>query len=119
LEQPILELEGQTIKLKGETSAKDYLTLDHVLTLLMIYVNVLQSFAATSGNTQAVCHVNSTSLNYICHLVCLSTKYSWSGVLLYHMAFHYHHRWEMVRGHYDGWADIEWELMNEHLLGQC
>ncbi|KIJ39169.1 hypothetical protein M422DRAFT_258059 [Sphaerobolus stellatus SS14] len=83
----------------------------------MTYFDIMQTFASTSGKSEAVRCVSTAALTYLQHLMKFSFRYDWSAVLSYHMAFHCHRRRDMLKGKYAQWAKINRELMNEHLLG--
>ncbi|KAG8841091.1 hypothetical protein FRB96_008374 [Tulasnella sp. 330] len=108
-----LELEGTTLRIKGDVTVKDYLTSTFILQPLAIYFSVL---------LQVVPHdkaflVGIVSMQYMAQLFKLVEEYEWPAILRYHLAFHQGHCREMICGNYSRWATCDTDLIDEHLTG--
>lgn len=111
---------GSLLKLKAKSgSSKDYPSFQSLQRPLLVYFDVLTTFAASSGkaaSTRAVAH---GAFEYMAHLADLNAKYEWSAVYTYHMDFHLECRNEMKKGDYSGWAFSSTQLMNTHLFNRA
>ncbi|KAF5347701.1 hypothetical protein D9757_013500 [Collybiopsis confluens] len=97
------------------SSSKDYPSLTTVISPLTLYFRILTQSASSGGKVDIVADLTSGLFAYIDHLHFLNSRYDWSAVLQYHMAFHGLRRRDMINGVYDGWAKVDQELWTLHL----
>ncbi|GLB45427.1 hypothetical protein LshimejAT787_3700060 [Lyophyllum shimeji] len=112
-ERGMLEIEGGTLRVKADTTTKDYPTPYSVQAPLLVYIRILIAHATGS---QVAAVARATTL-YLAQFLKLCAEYEWAAVLNYHMAFFAHRRREMVAGDYAGWCNIDVELQADYLTG--
>ncbi|KAG8867938.1 hypothetical protein FRB97_002878, partial [Tulasnella sp. 331] len=108
-----LELEGTTLRIKGDVTVKDYPTSTFILQPLAIYFSMLLQVVPRDK----VSPVGTVSMQYMAQLFKLVEEYEWPAILRYHLAFHQGHCREMIRGDYSRWATCDTNLIDEHLIG--
>lgn len=108
-----LELDGNTLKIKGDVGTKDYPTYSYVHQPLSTYFIIL----LRSVPDKYVKIVGTATVRYLAQLQKLNDEYEWPAVLRYHMAFFQRRRREMLRGDYGHWGVRDGELFDEHLAG--
>ncbi|KAF8970287.1 hypothetical protein BDZ97DRAFT_1643273, partial [Flammula alnicola] len=115
-----LEFEGGQLTAVPHTgSLKDFPNLSSVVEPMLLYFDILTTYAATCrGDMAATLAIARGSYFYISHLSALNRQYLWPAVLAYHKDFFLVRRREMANGIYSGWLTRDAELMSEHLFGQ-
>lgn len=113
-ERGVLEFENGAVRVKTDSSTKDYPTSLSIELPLMVYFRILVAHAFTTGNGVAVAL---PTLSYVESFLKLRSEYEWPAVLAYHMAFFARRRQEMAQGSYSGWKRIDTELQADHLAG--
>ncbi|KAJ7645864.1 hypothetical protein B0H17DRAFT_897508, partial [Mycena rosella] len=99
-ERGTLEFDGGTVRVKTNTSTRDYPTPQSIEAPLTVYIRILVTHSAPTGKASD-----------------LRSDYEWSAVLAYHMAFFPRRRREMASGSYVGWKTMDSELQGEFLVG--
>ncbi|KAG6905820.1 hypothetical protein DXG01_000537 [Tephrocybe rancida] len=114
-ERGMLELEGSTLRVKADTTMKDYPTPYSIEASLLVYMCILVAHA-TSTQVSVVTHA---TMLYLVSFLKLCSEYEWSAVLNYHMAFFAPCCHEMFSGEYGGWSTIDIKLQANYLNGFC
>ncbi|KAF8059535.1 hypothetical protein FPV67DRAFT_1426083 [Lyophyllum atratum] len=112
-ERGMLEIEGGTLRVKSDTTTKDYPTPYSIEAPLTVYLRILVAHASAAQ----VPIVARAAMLYLAQFLKLRTEYEWSAVLNYHMAFFARRRREMLAGEYLGWSSIDVELQADFLNG--
>ncbi|KAJ7654206.1 hypothetical protein B0H17DRAFT_846133, partial [Mycena rosella] len=81
-------------------TTRDYPSLHSLLIPLTTYFQVLQAFAALSGDTTSMHIIRNSTGWYTAHLLELHQHYEWPAVAQYHMQLHLIHRHEMADSDY-------------------
>jgi len=115
-----LEMEGgvMTATPRGG-SLRDYPTFSSLLEPLLIYFNILTTYAASSGDINATLTIAKGCTAYTGHLSTLNRQFQWNAVLQYHKAYFLARRREMTRGDYSGWLRSDLLLLTEHVYGHA
>ncbi|KAJ7670548.1 hypothetical protein B0H17DRAFT_836458, partial [Mycena rosella] len=113
-ERGTLEFDGGTVRVKTDTSTRDYPTPQSIEAPLTVYIRILVVHSAPTGKASdvALC-----LLGYLESFLKLRSDYEWSAVLAYHMAFFARCHHEMASGSYVGWKTMDSELQGEFLVG--
>lgn len=106
-----LELDGTSLRIKGETSARDYPSFSYVHQPLVVYFTILIHHVPDCKYFAAA------AMLYIGQLQKLNEEYEWAAVLRYHLSFFQRRRREMQRGDYTRWGLRDSDLFDEHLVG--
>ncbi|KAJ4471703.1 hypothetical protein C8J55DRAFT_520664 [Lentinula edodes] len=77
---------------------------------LLIYFNILISFADISGDTDDSCALSTGTNLYMSSLAEMSNQFEWQYVLKYHLRYMKTRMNEMKRGYYRGWGPRDVEL---------
>lgn len=109
-----LEIENGAVRVKTDSSVKDYPTPSSVELPLLVYFRIIIAHCAPSGDAATI---TLYVLSYIESFLRIRTEYEWSAVLGYHMAFFRRRRREMAHGDYSGWRKTDPELHTDHLAG--
>ncbi|KAF9477639.1 hypothetical protein BDN70DRAFT_96064 [Pholiota conissans] len=88
-----------------------------VLGPLLVYFDVLASFAASAGKVAGTYTVVRCCSEYCNSLAFLSGKYDWPPVLQYHIQFFLKRSTDMAGGMYTGWNFEDRLLIDEYLAG--
>lgn len=110
----MLDFENGNIRMRTDTTTKDYPTPASIEIPLMVYFRIIIAHSAATGQSVQVALA---TLSYVESFLRLRADYEWSAVLAYHMAFFARRRREMGQGDYNGWKRIDIELQSEYLLG--
>ena len=115
-----LEMEGgvMTATPRGG-SLRDYPTFSSLLEPLLIYFNILTTYAASSGDINATLTIAKGCTAYTGHLSTLNRQFQWNAVLQYHKSYFLARRREMTRGDYSGWLRSDLLLLTEHVYGHA
>jgi hypothetical protein len=109
----MLALNSTTLELiTNDTALKEYKSLNSILVPLSTYLSILTMHAQASEKAATI---SFNTLCYIAHLVKIASKYEWTAVVAYHMAFFAKRKHEMSEADYRGWRRIDLELQGEHL----
>lgn len=113
-----LDLEGGVmIATPCGGSLRDYPAFSSLLEPLLVYFNVLTTYAASSGDISATLTIAKGCTTYTGHLSSLNRQFQWNAVLQYHKSFFLARRREMARGDYSGWSWSDLLLLTEHVYG--
>jgi len=93
-------------------------SLHSLVTPLNVYFDVLLSFAASAGDAAITRLMGHGALAYSNLLLDLNQKYEWAAVVQYHMDFHMDRIQEMCHGDYSGWAQLDSQLVSQHLVSR-
>lgn len=108
-----LELDGTSLRIKGEAGVKDYLYPSFIhqplTTYFSILINTVPRKSCASVATATTLHMG--------QFLKLVEDYEWPAVLKYHMAFFQHRRREILKGEYWRWGAKDINLAEEHLAG--
>ena len=115
-----LEMEGgvMTATPRGG-SLRDYPSFSSLLEPLLIYFNILTTYAASSGDMHATLTIAKGCSVYTGHLSALHRQFQWNAVLQYHKSYFLARRREMTRGDYSGWLRSDLLLLTEHVYGHA
>lgn len=109
-----LEFENGLVRVRTDTSTRDYPTPQSIEAPLTVYIRILIAHAVPTGQ---VAEVATATLTYLESFLKLRNDYEWSAVLQYHMSFFARRRREMVQGDYSGWKQVDQQLQGDHLNG--
>jgi hypothetical protein len=100
-------------------SLRDYPTFSSLLEPLLVYFNILTTYAASSGDMHATLTIAKGCAIYTGHLSALNRQFQWNAVLQYHKSYFLARRREMTRGDYSGWQRSDLLLLTEHVYGHA
>ncbi|ETW80788.1 hypothetical protein HETIRDRAFT_45502, partial [Heterobasidion irregulare TC 32-1] len=111
----ILALNGDTLELQtGDSSAKEYRSLNLVIIPLSTYFSILGS--AIAPITPSIGSVISGFWAYTASLMQFALEYNWAAVHAYHADFFIAQRREMQTGNYSKWGCIDLDIQTCHLF---
>ncbi|ETW80873.1 hypothetical protein HETIRDRAFT_319169 [Heterobasidion irregulare TC 32-1] len=112
----ILALNGDTLELQtGDSSAKEYRSLNSVIIPLSTYFSILGS--AIAPMTPSIGLVISGFWAYTASLMQFASEYNWAAVHAYHADFFTARRREMQTGDYSKWGRIDLDIQTRRLFG--